>query len=85
MNNVTWHFTTTCHGTSSTDGTGGTVNEMCDIAVSHKKDIVSVEDVIEVGSAAGKGKIKMFSVTKYNSKKVGVLNPINPKAIPNNQ
>lgn len=80
LKNASWNFTTSGHGKSCADGTGGTVKGLCDRAVGHGKDIYSTDDILKVVDAAD-SPVKMFLVTENDINNINTLVPSNLKAI----
>lgn len=61
IQHATWNFSTSGHGKSCADGIGGTVKGLCDRAVLHGKDIISVQDVVDVIKNKSKVNISLIN------------------------
>lgn len=82
LERASWNFSTSGHGKSCADGTGGTVKRQCDRAVAHGKDVISAADIIETISSQKDSKVKMFLITTDDIKSVDPLIPQNLETIP---
>ena len=80
---ATWNSSTPGHGKNSADDTGGSLKELYNKALGHGKDVMSVEDMIEVIKRQGNGKIQIFPIIETDINFVKKLIPLNLKAIPN--
>ena len=62
LDNATYNFTTSGHGKSEADGSGGSAKSLCNRAVLRGKDVISKEDVVSVISGAD-SKLKIFPIS----------------------
>ena len=71
LESASWNFTTPGHGKSKADGAGGTVKTLCDRAVHAGRDIVSINDIIQVVGKSSK--MHVFHVTEADIKQINKL------------
>lgn len=81
LKKASWNFTTPGHGKSHADGVGGTVKGLCDRAVGQGRDVMNVNDIVQVVQDA-KSKITMFIIVEDDIKHNGTLLPKEIKALP---
>lgn len=83
LHHASWNFSTSGHGKSVADGTGGTVKGLCDRAVAQGKDITSAQDMINLVSNSVDSKINIFLVTEIQMTEIDKLIINNLKPAPN--
>ena len=83
LESASWNFTTPGHVKSKADGAGGTVKTLCDRDVHAGRDVVSINDIIEVVRKSSK--MHVFHVTEANIQQIDKLVRPHIKSAPKSQ